>query len=92
MEEICIIPAHEPAKGYSRPILSGHSKIITEEVKKEHENFLAKRKFTLILRSKATSELVFSVDDTIHVLIKSQQNKYECGLILALSEFTIMHP
>lgn len=66
----------ELAKGFTRPALPGTPPIpIPEEIRAAHENLQAKRKLTLILRSKATTDNVVKAGDLVQVYLKNQKEK-----------------
>lgn len=70
-----VMSANEPAKGYTRPIHGKHPMMLVPELREAHDKLLAKRKLTLILRSKAVKNLPIHVGDTVQVFIKHQNEK-----------------
>lgn len=71
-----VMSAHELAKGYPWPIQSSQSPmLLPQQVYEAYQNLLAKRKLTLILRSKTFEELPISVGDTVPVYLKHQNRK-----------------
>jgi len=68
--------AHELAKGYTRPIgITAHPTYLPSELREAHDKLIAKRKLTLILRSKSIIEPEISTGDMVEVFIKKQHEK-----------------
>ena len=71
-----ITSANELPKGYTRPIQPGKfPKEIPSEIRSAREKLMAKRKLTLIMRSKATSDAEVQTGDLVQVYIKNQNEK-----------------
>eukprot|EP00171_Calliarthron_tuberculosum_P001315 IDg1315t1 len=71
-----VMSANELAKGYTRPILTGQvPEIVPNELLEANSKLQAKRKLTLILRSKSTSSPPISIGDTVQVYIKRENEK-----------------
>lgn len=71
-----VLSSSELAKGYTRPINKGvRPKILPEEIVTAHEALIAKRKLTLILRSRSTLDTPVSVGDMVQVFIKRDHEK-----------------
>ena len=71
-----VLSAQELAKGYSRPLESGViPKSLSQDLIDAHQTLLAKRKLTLILRSKTFDEIPIAVGDLVQVFIKKQNQK-----------------
>lgn len=71
-----VASAHELAKGYTRPVINGSvPSCVPSEILDAHANLLAKRKLTLILRSKATAYEDFSPGSVVQVFIKTGKEK-----------------
>ena len=71
-----VCSAQELAKGYTRPATVGsYPVIVPEDILQAHDNLLAKRKLTRILRSKTTSDIPVKVDDIIQIFIREQKDK-----------------
>ncbi|PXF41606.1 hypothetical protein BWQ96_08672 [Gracilariopsis chorda] len=71
-----LLSAYELAKGFTRPVISMAATIIVpDEIVKAHQALVTKRKLTLILRSKATTEMPLSVGDMVQVFVKHQNQK-----------------
>lgn len=71
-----VLSAQELAKGYARPI---QNEVIPKQLPQElvdaHQTLLAKRKLTLILRSKTFAESPIAVGDLVQILIKKEHEK-----------------
>lgn len=68
--------AHELAKGYTRPVQNSFvPSSLPKEILEAHENLKAKKKPTLILRSKATSDESFKPGNIVQVFIKKGNEK-----------------
>ena len=71
-----VCSANELAKGYTRPIQSGeYPATVPEEIVNAHDQLLAKRKLTRILRSKACTESAIQTGDLVQIYIKEQHAK-----------------
>lgn len=71
-----VCSAHELAKGYTRPIASGEfPATIPEEILNAHHELIAKRRLTLILRSKSITDIPLHVGDQVQIYIKQQHEK-----------------
>lgn len=68
--------AHELAKGYTRPAVSGSFPApVPHDVLQAHEDLAAKRKLTRILRSKSIVDLPVNVSDLVQIFIKHEKQK-----------------
>ncbi len=71
-----VMSAHEQAKGYTRPIYSGSPAFeIPTEIVNAHNTLLAKRKLTLILRSKSVQRHHLSEGDLVQIYVKQLNSK-----------------
>lgn len=71
--EIC--SAFELAKGFTKPLTEDGLTELPEDLREAHVNLQAKRKLTLILRSKATIDQQLSAGDSVNVYKKNQMQK-----------------
>ena len=70
------LSAYEMAKGYTKPVIAGQLPIaVDDELQKAHEELIAKRKLTLILRSKVFPADSFKIGDLVQVFIKDGKAK-----------------
>ncbi len=70
------LSAYESAKGYTRPVDPKVSPInVPQEIKTAQEEIISKRKFNLILRSKALHMPPLDVGDVAEVYIKNDKQK-----------------
>eukprot|EP00178_Gracilaria_changii_P016470 TRINITY_DN4728_c0_g1_i1.p1 TRINITY_DN4728_c0_g1~~TRINITY_DN4728_c0_g1_i1.p1 ORF type:complete len:805 (-),score=91.02 TRINITY_DN4728_c0_g1_i1:529-2943(-) len=71
-----VLSAYELAKGFTRPVVSTSTPTpVPAEMVEAHQSLVAKRKLTLILRSKATTEIPLSVGDMVQLFVKHQHQK-----------------
>jgi len=71
-----IMSANEMAKGYTRPLYNGKAPVFVPiEIMEAHQNLKAKRKLTMILRSKACTDERFSPGQLVQVFIKQGKEK-----------------
>ena len=71
-----VCSAQELAKGYTRPATIGSFiAIVPQEILQAHDDLLAKRKLTRILRSKTGSDIPVKVGDTVQIFIREQKDK-----------------
>ncbi len=71
-----VASSHELAKGYTRPVLHGKTPMrVPEEIISAHEQLLAKRKLTLIMRFKSTKDSIVRPGDMIQVDVKKDSAK-----------------
>ncbi len=71
-----VMSANELAKGYARPIRSGDSPTdIPKDIIDAHDALQARRKLTLVLRSKSVHETPVQVGDTVQVFFKRDHEK-----------------
>jgi len=71
-----VMSSQELAKGYTRPVESGNvPRIVPKEIREAHENLKAKRKLTLILRSKATTDEKYESGDMVQIYVKKGNEK-----------------
>lgn len=70
------LSAFEMAKGYSKPLLANQRPLpVDDELQKAHNELIAKRKLTLILRSNVYCTQSFKPGDFVQVYIKSGNEK-----------------
>eukprot|EP00173_Palmaria_palmata_P002678 Plantae.Rhodophyta-Palmaria_palmata.ctg2798.p1 GENE.Plantae.Rhodophyta-Palmaria_palmata.ctg2798~~Plantae.Rhodophyta-Palmaria_palmata.ctg2798.p1 ORF type:complete len:702 (+),score=86.29 Plantae.Rhodophyta-Palmaria_palmata.ctg2798:107-2212(+) len=70
------LSAYESAKGYSKPIKSGGSPVVVpKELTEAQEEFIAKRKLNLILKSKNVYDIDISVGQLVDVYVKKANEK-----------------
>lgn len=70
-----VLSSFEQAKGYTKPLNGNSPKYIPDEIIEAQENLSAKRKMSIILKSKASIEEHISVGDMIEVYHKTGMNK-----------------
>ena len=71
-----VLSAQELAKEYSRPIEAGAiPKLLPQDIVDVYQILLAKRKLTLILRSKIIQEPLIAVGDMIQIFVKGSKEK-----------------
>lgn len=68
--------AFEMAKGFSKPLMINQKPIpVDDELRIAHDELIAKRKLTLILRSNATTNESFKIGDLVQIYIKDGKQK-----------------
>ena len=70
-----IMSAFELSHGYTNRIDSGHARNISPDIMDAHEKLQAKRKLSLILRSRAPTEVPISVGDMVDVFLRTGMSK-----------------
>lgn len=70
-----VASAHELAKGYTRPVTNDYPRFLPQEIRKAHNEILAKRKLNLILTSKSISNPAVHVGDIVQVFLRLQNQK-----------------
>ena len=71
-----VLSAQELAKGYSRPIEAGAKpKLLSLDIVDAYQTLFAKRKLTLILRSKTIEETPIAVGDMVQIFVKDSKEK-----------------
>lgn len=70
-----VCSAHELTKGYTRPLAGNFPAVVPEEIIQAHQNLIAERKLTKILKSKAITNAQFCVGDLVQIYVKNQHQK-----------------
>lgn len=70
-----VASTHELAKGFTRPINQDAPRLLPSDIRKAHEEMVAKRKLNLILSSKSIADTPIKVGDTVQIYIRLPNQK-----------------